>query len=263
MVEVIYRNRLGNRLFQYCYGRIIAESLGWHLKCSPIPGFAGTSQPILGASHDGPMVACGDDSAQSPDAVASDMTPRHLVIRGWFQCYAYYFAHASRIRRWLAPAPTSVRLPDVRPNDFLLHLRLGRDYESKRWILDPEFYQRALERVSGVDRVYVCYDKREMVSNAIRRRCLEPFLDRGAILFKSSSPMEDFSFARRFRRIAIAASTFCWWAAYLSDAEEIFFPSLYTSTTSCWRGVRKDVSPVRLEVDEPRYNYIDARTLWD
>ena len=42
MIDVKYNGGLGNNLFQYCFGRILAERLGYALAAPPIPGFAGT-----------------------------------------------------------------------------------------------------------------------------------------------------------------------------------------------------------------------------
>ena len=50
MIEVRYQGRLGNHLFQYCFGRILAEKMGYKLKADPIPGFPATSVPVEG--HD-------------------------------------------------------------------------------------------------------------------------------------------------------------------------------------------------------------------
>ena len=39
IVEVLYLGRLGNRLTQYCMGRIVATALGFDLWSETIPGF--------------------------------------------------------------------------------------------------------------------------------------------------------------------------------------------------------------------------------
>ena len=44
MVKVRYKARLGNNLFQYCLGRILANELGFVLQADPIPGFPNTAQ---------------------------------------------------------------------------------------------------------------------------------------------------------------------------------------------------------------------------
>jgi hypothetical protein len=49
MIEVRYKGRLGNNMFQYCLGRILAEGLGFALKADPIPAFPSTAQYVDGA----------------------------------------------------------------------------------------------------------------------------------------------------------------------------------------------------------------------
>jgi hypothetical protein len=263
MIKVVYRGRLGNQLFQYCFGRILAESMGWALNCKPIAGFAGTTLPIFGDSHTRPIVAYLGDAVVNLNAIACDRSPRKIVIKAWLQRYDYYRVHAEHIRRWVAPLESrSGSFPVAGRRDIVLHMRLGRDFEAAKWTLAPDFYYRALESAGKVDKLFICYDSREPISELVWRQCLEPFLRFRPVVFASANPLRDFNFVRQFSRIAIASSTFCWWAAYLSRAEEIFFPNLRCSTTSCWRR-RGDPEPFALEVDETRYRYIDAQTLWD
>jgi hypothetical protein len=142
-------------------------------------------------------------------------------------------------------------------------MRIGKDYESKRWIVHSDFYKEAIERTPNIGKLYLCYDGSERPSEWARDSCLKPFVELGAVVVRSNHPLDDFQFAMQFRRIAIAPSTFCWWASFLSEAELVFFPRLARSQTSCW-GAKNNAEPfIRLEVDEPRYEYIESRTLWD
>ena len=54
MVEVRYQNRLGNRLFQYCIGRILAEGLGYAPAAGPVEGFPGTAAMVGGWRYERP-----------------------------------------------------------------------------------------------------------------------------------------------------------------------------------------------------------------
>jgi hypothetical protein len=81
-------------------------------------------------------------------------------------------------------------------------------------------------------------------------------------IWRSADPIENFQFIKAFSKIVVAPSTFSWWAAFLSDAREIFFPDLRFSAHSPWRQHNQGTI-VRLEVDEPRYTYVKAQTLWD
>jgi hypothetical protein len=128
-------------------------------------------------------------------------------------------------------------------------------------VLHPDFYTRILESNGKWDNIYICYDLRKRPSAAMQRACIAPLSRFRPHVFESNDAMTDFNFVRQFRHIAIAPSTFCWWAAYLSGAKQIFFPDLRRSRTSCWR--QRKVDFLRLEVDEPRYIYSEGSTLWD
>jgi len=54
VIEVRYKARLGNNLFQYCLGRILAEELAFELHAQAIPGFPNTAQRVNGSNCDGP-----------------------------------------------------------------------------------------------------------------------------------------------------------------------------------------------------------------
>ena len=98
MVEVQYRGRLGNRLFQYCFGRIVAEGLGFALHAEPIPGFAGTAEAVRGAIHERPVVTL-EHHVVDLEALLGDPRPRRIVAHGYFQRYEYYRAFRDVIRR--------------------------------------------------------------------------------------------------------------------------------------------------------------------
>ena len=47
MIHVEYGGRLGNNLFQYCFGRILATELGYKLEAPRINGFQGTWDNVM------------------------------------------------------------------------------------------------------------------------------------------------------------------------------------------------------------------------
>ena len=48
MIDVRYSDRMGNRMFQYCLGRILAEEFGFALHAEALPGFPNTGKKIEG-----------------------------------------------------------------------------------------------------------------------------------------------------------------------------------------------------------------------
>ena len=102
MVEVIYNGNLGNNLFQYCFARILAETMGYKLIAPPIPGFARKYDLVEGHNYANESVLTL--RGQKPDLAFLKNGcdgKYHLLLTGYFQRYEYYRPHAKRIRELL------------------------------------------------------------------------------------------------------------------------------------------------------------------
>jgi len=258
MIEVQYVGQLGNNLFQYALGRLLAEKLGMELRCAPAPGhetghsldkvwrsFADCPQHIPGLSY------CGPDVEEvlllwhriDVAALLARREPRHIVLRGWFQRFEYFAPHRERIRRWFARVPAS---PDstytIGDGDIVILLRRADDYLLQGITLDLEYYDNILSR-TAFDRLFVLGDRidRAVLHRFARYRPVYPRL----------SDIDEFQLAQKFARIVIANSTFAWWAAYLSNAREIYYPR---PEHGFWA---PDATGHDLEVPEPRYVFVD------
>ena len=110
---------------------------------------------------------------------------------------------------------------------------------------------RRLVRTVGHERLYFVTDRPE-----------HPLFTRlrdlpGEVV--SGSVMEDFRFIQSFQKIAIGQSAFQWWAAFLSEAREIYFPKMNRGlwshpepATLAWEPGHYGTD---LRVDEERYIY--------
>lgn len=235
MVTVEYKGRLGNQLFQYCFGRILAERLGYRLNASPIPGFPGTGdvvhgdefkskQPIRIEKNDRPILR----------ELLSFAPGREVVINAYLQRYAYYASSMEQIRYWL-------RLDHYDPqpyqtDDLVLNIRLG-DYLKLNWVLLPSFYTDIIDAVKPVGVTIVTDSPR---SNYLRH------FDQYSPRIIHEGPLEDFKWLVNAKRLVISQSSFSWWGAILSNAR-VWMPE---TTKSNWSAG----SPVDLRVrDNPNW----------
>ena len=243
MIEVKYAGRLGNNLFQYSLGRILAEELGFELKASPIPGFPETASRVDGHASEAPIETLHLHEIEF-EKILRDRSSRKIVLDGFFQRYEYYRAHKEKIRRWLSPeAP----FPKRHPKDIVLHVRKG-DYLECRSIAPLSFYEEALSH-SRWNQVFVCTDSPD---DAFIRKFVKKF---GAqVSDPGDGPMGDFRFMMSFNNIVQSASSFSWWAAFLSDAEKIFTP---VPLTGYWSAETPDLD-LRVN-DEARYIFIRCK----
>jgi hypothetical protein len=270
-VEVRYLGHLGNNLFEYALGRILAEELGLAMQCLPasdIPmwsdvermsgivdrlgacckQFADVPQSLPGKEGEGPQLryVMGEKHGWTGhsinlDYLLSQGQGRRIVLHGYFQRVEYYHRYAERIRRWY-------RFRDERPvvalqpQDVVVHLRQSIDMFLLDRAIDLAFYRDLLGGMS-LGRVYVC-------GLGIDSRVKEVFAPFRPV-YLDLSAVDTLRFMTHANRIVLANSTFSWWGAYLSEASEIYFPRL---VRNFWG---KDLTDVNLEVPEARYRYID------
>ena len=127
------------------------------------------------------------------------------------------------------------------------HLRASgilnqKTFQATTDLMPFEWYE---ERLDSMDfrRLYICTDMPQ-----------DPYLkyfDKYDPIMAGGSELQDFNLLRSANRIICCNSTFSWWAAWLSDASEIYLPRVFYGTWSC-----KDVD---LVVDDlPQYKVSDV-----
>ena len=230
MIKVIFKGRFGNNLYQYCYGRILAEKTGHRLTFEPktqkfspygtemgIPGFL-NAVPLDGKVLNRPEIYYREeyDDPLAPNEV---ITEGDLTLEGWFQFTYYFEGYKNHIKNWLAIEADKAGYP-VGSEDLVLNLRLGKDYNNDKrcWVVHPDFYHKVIEQCA-FKQLYICTDNP-------KSEVLKEFSKYKPTLFASGIPLIDFKFIKSFNKIAISTSSFSWWAAYLSEAQQIYFHSL-------------------------------------
>ena len=265
MVEVKYRARLGNNLFQYCFGRIIAEGLGYKLKANPIPGFPNTEKQINGKdysqgypiqviAHDYSHLYRGDYSKilswknknLNLKSIIDDKSKRKIVLNGYFQRYEYYKPYKNVIRNnWLLMGATAK--DRIESDDVVVCIRRGDYVERAGCALPFSYYEEALATVH-YKKVFICTDSPN-----------DPFI----YLFKRKynatihfpDTLDTFKFISSFNTIIISNSSYHWWASFLSNATKICAPS---PLAGFWSSPEIDL---RID-DEKRYVAIQCKEIY-
>jgi hypothetical protein len=245
MIKVEYVSRLGNNLFQYCFGRILAEKHGYLLKVDPIKGFKNTSKKINGKNYSKNGNIKINDWTKDLDKIIKNPPKKEIILTGWFQKYSFYKNYKNEIKKWLEIDYPN--LPKISNNDIVIHMRRG-DYIELDFALSYNFYKKCLAKVK-YNKIYVCTDgpKDHFVQKFLKEYNAELF---------HQSMLEDFCFMKKFNKIIMSASTFSWWAAYLSNAKEIFFPVPKKGPWSL------EYNATDLAINESRYIYIKSGEMY-
>jgi len=245
MIEVVYDGNLGNNLFQYCFGRLLAERLGYRLIAEPILGFSRTNDVVDGFAYDNgrTLILRG----QKPDlGFLYENNPQYrILLTGYFQRTEYYQAHRGRIKQWLAMDHGADDIC-VKPSDIVVGVRRGRDYIPRHG-LPLSYYESALASI-GYERIFICTDS---PSDPLVKYLKKSY----DAIVRPPGALDNLAFIIRFKKIIISNSTFLWWGAFLSDADRIVFPRPNNGFWSANEVLSKNIA---LEVDSPEYVYLDC-----
>ena len=222
MLKLTYNDgcRLGNRLYMYAAGRLLADNLGLAMKSEPLDGFPCTKDEISGQVIDGPVqkVNGADPIPSWPDV--EHLRGKSLEIEHGFVNSRYFMHDRDLIKSWLSGPP----LMEADPEDVLVNVRL-REFVGLGIALDPMYYEDVLDRMN-FKKMYLMTDDPG-----------NPYLDCLAKYNPEFIPgygPEHFFKALAFKRIVMSNSTFCWWFTFLSDANEIYLPMLNGYRCGAW-----------------------------
>ncbi len=257
---------IADNLFQYAVARLIAEELGFALRCSHsrmhpeknIPQLQGllaacADAPLAldGAEYDAPEdfsahidTAAFDGYRLDLDELLADTRPRRLEVRGYFQYYPLLRPYKSRIREWFAMTPDTAGHA-VGDGDVALHIRRD-DLVVYGLAMSLGYYTELLERLD-FRRLYVC----GIGVDEEVRRALAPFDP----VYVEGEPVDDFRFMLAFERLFLSNSGFAWWAGFLSRASAIYAPVMAEHSANDHPKAR--LADLRVD-DEPRYHYTEA-----
>lgn len=227
MIRIIYNDgcRLGNRLYMYAAGRLLARKLGMTLQSEPLEGFSRTRDVLIGRK----------DATIHVDLNGADPIPTwpktgltwdecqeyvDIEIKHGFVNSRYFINDRELIKTWFGGEP----LMQVDPDDVLVNVRL-KEFTPLGITLDPIYYTSVLERMT-FKRLYLMTDDFS-----------DPYLG----VFKKYNPItvpgngvEHFFKALAFKRIVMSNSTFCWWFTFVSDAKEVYFPMINGNRCGSW-----------------------------
>jgi hypothetical protein len=252
MVEVRYSGRVGNQLFQYSLGRILAEGLGYALDARPIDGFPRTFEQVSGKSYVEPVQRFTGHSLPI-ESILLNPAPRRIVLDGFFQNYRYYAVHQDRMRAWLSaeslpePRADAATDDDEHVDDLLVHVRLG-DLVKLQQALSIDFYQTLLGRVP--------HRHAYLAAEHLDDPMLKPLLRAGLRPLNASMSAPDvLRVANRFGRLITSQATFGWWMAFLGPRIKEVHIGIPEHALIGSGSLTRFADGLDLRVDEARYTY--------
>ena len=200
-------------MFQYCYGRIIAEKLKTSLFANQINGFVNTGNVCVDSNYNCAGSFIVPKYGIHPNTIVNEHSNTNIAVYGWYQKYDFYRDYADVIKNgWMFVEP----LCGISQNDVVMHIRLG-DYNKLGWHLPISYYEDCLQNMQYV-KLWICTDEP-------KHAMIEHFVNKWNATIVSTDRISDLRFMMAFDKIVMSRSTYSWWAAFLSNASDICFPN--------------------------------------
>ena len=284
MITLRYKGFFANQLYQYAVARLIADRLGYGIRCyrkawcrldfdpcELLPGMRERlqpRQPSLDSLFPGPMAKFRRVVAQvsrgrwsnvaklytghsiNIEEVVTERSPQ-ILLSGYFEDYANYKPYKQEIR---ALYQFSRPLQRRRADDWAIHLRFDTSKELQKWAAQGDGVP--LQRDTALRDYYLrLLEHLDMGQlHIVTNRPDHPYVDRFAKyrpMVISGSTLDDFHALASFPNIVMSPSTFSWWAAWLSRARRVVFPPF-----RFWRHSHQQAGALFVD-DEERFILID------
>jgi len=238
---------LGNKLFTYAVGSIIAKRLGYALKL-PNKSFiqrAGIIEEFPFSGFKGkeitsPFISCYDGSFNNIDQIVERGKGKKIILSGYYLRYI----NIKEDKKFVKTLYSSLTEKEYEKDSTIILLRNSR--QDRTFKLPESYYLQQIEKLN-VKKLYISYDHYEEHKSLIDKlsKFNPEILNLNILqLFKKVTSMET---------IIASQGTFSFWSCFLSKAKQIIWPITKI-------GPNKTSDPnVNLVVDdEDRYKFINV-----
>lgn len=217
--------RFGNQLFPYFTARIISENLKFKLygptESDPefmLKGIELNYNQDGYANYSSPVQQLGNHSASDefchPDFsindIINDLTPRKIVLDGYFQRKKFYVPFREQIIKWFNPTSYNIDKSDI-----AIHIRLGDLLcpNLRKHLLPPEYYEEAI-KLCPQGKITICtdYPEYDFIQYMIKKYNASIFSD---------TEKNTVSFLAAHNNLILSQGSFSFWAGFLSNGNNI------------------------------------------
>ena len=214
--------RMGNRMFQYAFGAILAKLKNTTLLAPALPNFNIPSTSTERAVNN-PIYTrmYGNNYVNLKELIETD---RDVVVNSFVQKSKYYIEH----KQFLKQLFNIQDQPFLNKNKLVIHIR-ETDYENIGCFLGYECYKQLINSTSFNDIIIVTDNSEcDTVQRLVNEGCT--IFSKGYVnefcTHSNERSMTDFAVLLYSENIAISQSSFSWWAGFLGEHKQVIFPFL-------------------------------------
>lgn len=220
--------RMGNRMFQYAFGYLLAKQKNTPLHTDGLPNFniPSTQTPIIASYIETKQY--GNNNVDMEELLKCN---KDIAVNSFVQKANYYKNYRNELREVFGIKPQIV----INEDKLVIHIR-ETDYKDLGCFLGYELYKKVITE-AGFSEVIIVTDNSncETVQMLLKEGCAlntEGYVSKFDPVSDNRS-MLDFYTLLYSENIAISQSSFSWWAAFLGYHKNVYFP--FTAQKGIWK----------------------------
>jgi len=204
-------------MFQYAFARIIAERNGLKLltKWEATDFIEATPYNKGRVINENEVLIKDVDTPEYGNVpYLNDYSQNKVVLEGFFQHPKYYEDNEYIVKKIWIPR----KIKKQPKTDIVIHLRTGDHYDpGLRSVIHPKWHYKVLDMCGWNSRKNRLFIVIEDANDPILA-----YFEHYKPTIISQTASEDFHYLMKFDTIIASNSSFAWWAAYLSNASNIY-----------------------------------------
>lgn len=221
--------RMGNRMFQYAFGYILAMLKNKPLYHGELPNFGIGSNLKEEQPREIINTKAYGNNYVDMDCLLS--TEKTVVIDSYLQRAEYYVPYRDILKKVFK----CINLTPINKDKLILHVR-ETDYVQLNAFIGYEAYKKIIDEAGFKDVIIVtdnsnCTTVQRLLADGCALNSTG-YVDKFTFECDERG-INDFKTLLLSENIAVSQSSFSWWAAFLGDHKEIYFP--LTRNGSLWK----------------------------
>jgi len=222
--------RMGNRMFQFAFGKILSTISDSKFYVEPISNFKNTYinnvSPLAQSNNTISLKKTyGDNCVNLDDVIQLLNLGTDIIVDSFLQRYEYYTNFKPLLEDMFK---LDIIDPTPDADELVVHIR-ETDYKLINTYLSDQYYIDAIKKLN--------YDKVTIVTDNCNASVMDTLKEMGCKIL-STEPvkgfsihnnepiMVDYGYMLNAKHLLISHSSFSWWPAFLGDADNIFVPDV-------------------------------------
>jgi hypothetical protein len=216
--------RMGNRMFQYAFARILSEMKKCPMHAEPLLNFKNTLNTLPLASPSSNAIYTRNYGSHTVDMNELVHSSRDIVVNSYVQKWFYYVAFQEEIKKWFHLDIENHTKPAN--DELVIHVR-ETDYNAIGMTFPAELYVNAVKKLGYSKNTVVTDNFESPIALALKDMGCSILSDKYVDTFSyvnNDNIMRDFIYMMMAGHLLISHSSFSWWAAFLGNHDKVYCP---------------------------------------